>query len=333
MLFLCVLFLIISSKTFSQTETFPDGLSIVYKADRIDTLYSNPRNTKKYNRIIPYNGKSIGYVNYRCSVIDAAGNVIIPETKKSIIRKENSFVVGHSELIDTKGNLLGKYDFIEISDLFYKVRKNRKRGLVDFDGRMIIPCEYDFIANDSGLFRVRKNKKWGIVGSNGTMIIPCEYDFIANDSGLFRIRKNKKWGIVGSNGTMIIPCEYDFIANDSGLFRVRKNKKWGVVDSNGTMIIPLEYDHLGVFENSVSKATKNGYIGYIDKNNSVVVDIKYTYISPLVDGVAKACECEDFVRISSLSQKRYEKKGYTLIEPKNSWIMCKNPKYSELKIK
>jgi hypothetical protein len=328
------------SKTFSQNQTFHDGLSIVYKYDFADTLSKSRPLGGKYNHVTSHNGKFVLYGNYRCGVVDATGNVIIPDEYMLIVRNGDVFEArkdGRNKLIDTKGVIIGEYDnLIKMSEQLYRARKNKKFGVIDIHGNEIIPIEYEHIGNISNnkTIQIRnRNNQHAIMNEQGKMIVPW-YDFIFEDDGLYRVRKGKNWGVVDIRGKEIIPCEYDIIWTDSGLFKVCKNKKWGIVDSGGKMIVPLEYDLLGSFENGFSKATKNGYLGVIDKNNLIIHDFKYAYINPFVNEIAEACECDEFVQAGNQKEvKRYEKKGYVLLKtPTRLMAMCKNPKYSELKI-
>ena len=313
-----LLFAMSISKAFSQVvsaQTSPDGLSIVHKADFADTIKSNTirvkLNNSKYNHVSSDNGKYVCYVNYRCSVIDATGKVIIPEEYLSIIRNGDVF----------------------------EVRKNKLCGLIDNNGRMILPCAYDYLHKISDqLYQAKKNQKIGVVDILGEEIIPCEYAYIGNISSKQTIQirnESKRFAIMDTQGKTIIPCEYDVIHEDFDIYRVRKDNRWGGIDSTGRMVIPLEYENLGTFKNGVSKAFKNGYIGCIDKNNRVIFDFKYAYINPFKNGVAEACECEDFVQANNRAMvKRYEKKGYVLLKtPTRLMAMCKNPVYSQLKSK
>jgi hypothetical protein len=341
-LFLYVLLFLIfvSSKTFSQTQTFPDGLSIVCKYDFADTLSSSRPLGRKYNHVTSHNGKYILYANYRCGVVDAAGNTIIPEANQLIIRNSDVFEVRNKDrhgLIDTKGLIIGEYDYLtKISDQLYRARKNKKLGIIDIQGNEIIPIEYEYIGNitDNKTIQIRKGNKHGIVNEQGNIIIPCEYDYILKVNSYYIVRKGDKRGVIDFYGKTIIPCEYDFVVNDIDLFRVRKGDKWGAINFDGKMIIPLEYDYLNVFENGVSKGNKNGYIGYINKNNQVIIDFKYAYINPFVNGVAETCECEEFVQARNQKMvKQYEKLGYVLLKtPTRIMAMGKNPIYSELNI-
>ncbi len=307
--FSCIFAFTISiNHAFTQSQTFPDGLSIVCKADFVDTFSRSKPLGKKYNHVTSHNGKYILYANYRCGVVDATRNIIIPEEYLHITRNGDVFEVLKKDLhglIDCKGNMIGEYEFLcKMSDQLYHVKKNGKSGVVDLRGKEIIPCSYAYIGNISANKTIR----------------------VGNGNGRF--------AIMNDQGKMIVPFGYDIITESPDSYRVCKDEKWGVIDSVGKMIIPLEYDHLDDFENNISKAMKNGYLGFIDKNNQVIVDFKYAYINPFVDGVADACECEKFIQANNKTMiEQYEKEGYILLQtPTRLMVMCKNPIYSQLTI-
>ncbi len=309
-LFSCVLLFTISVNKafaqFTQNQTFPDGLSIVCKYDFVDTSsWSRPLG-KKYNHVTSHNGKYILYANYRCGVVDAAGNIVIPEEYLHITRNGDVFEVRKKNqhgLIDSKGIMIGEYEYLQkMSDQLYQVKKNEKFGIIDLRGNEIIPCSYAYIGN---------------ISANKTIRVGNGKD---------------QFAIMNHQGKIIIPFGYDIIVEDFDFYRICKDNKWGGIDSVGKLIIPLEYDHMGGFENDVSKAMKNDYIGYIDKNNRQIIDFKYVYINPFENGVAEACEYEKFVQADNKAMvKRYEEEGYVLLKtPTRLMVMCKKTRYSQL---
>lgn len=248
MLFICVLLFVIStSKTFAQFieyQKFPDGLSIVYKADRIDTLRTGPKLGfgSKYNHVTSFQGKVLAYVNYRCGVIDVAGNVIMPE---------------YNQFIKRNGD-------------FFEVRKGSKWGVVDLNGKEIIPCTYDILEYRDDLYRVRKNNKWGVVDASGKELIPCEYDFIVDDRDLYRVRKDKKWGVIDSVGKMIIPLEYDHLGNfENGVSRAMKNGYLGFIDKDNRVILDIKYVYINSFVDGVAETCECE--DFIQANNQAMV--------------------------------------------------------------
>ena len=54
-----------------------------------------------------------------------------------------------------------------------------KYGVVNSKGQVIVPFEYDYISSyNQGLAIVAKNKKKGLVDVNGKMVIPVMYEDI-----------------------------------------------------------------------------------------------------------------------------------------------------------
>ena len=230
-LFSCALLLVVStSGAPAQNQTFPDGSSIIAKADRIDTLRKAPRSMgagKKYSHATPFqDGRHLGYANYRTGAVDAAGNVIIPFDNQTITRSGDIFLTrkaGRHRMIDAKGNTIG---------------------------------EYDFIANRNGLFEVRKNGKRGVIDSDGKITIPLEYDFIANRDGLFEVRRNGKRGVIDSDGKIMIPLEYDYLTafDENGVSRARKNGLWGLIDKDNRVLVDFKHAHIGQFVDGIAEA-------------------------------------------------------------------------------
>ncbi|WP_396152951.1 WG repeat-containing protein [Flavobacterium sp.] len=126
--------------------------------------------------------------------------------------------------------------------------------------------------------------KWGIIQSDGKELIPNEYDFIdflrnpnyykvckgelrfvkyEDDDGYDKISiENAKWGIIDSNNVVIVPIEYEWIDEVESTIWVAykggkvfyndeyqedywmiKNGKLGVFNLN-KLIVPFEYDSI-----------------------------------------------------------------------------------------
>ena len=206
---------------FTQYQTFPDGLSIVCTYDFADTFSRSKRLGKKYNHVTSHNEKFILYANYRRSVVDATGNVIIPESYQMIIRNEDIFEVrkdGRHKLIDSEGKIICESDFlVKMSDTTYRIRRGGKWGVVDLYGKEIIPCKYRHIGNISNNNTTRiKNERnrHAIMNDQGKMLVSW-YDYINESEGVYIVRKDGKRGVADFYGKEIIPCEYDFIVRVS----------------------------------------------------------------------------------------------------------------------
>jgi hypothetical protein len=97
--------------------------------------------------------------------------------------------------------------------------KDKKFGLIDItNGNMLLPLEYDEISviedTDLGCF-LRKKRKVGFADINGKIFLPCIYDEItpfnlcAGGKPFFRLRLKEKIGLADFNGTMLVDCNVD----------------------------------------------------------------------------------------------------------------------------
>ncbi len=124
------------------------------------------------------------------------------------------------------------------------LQKNGKWGLIDSQGKSLVPHEYDQIYGDYRTLRVKKGGKWGAYSIKklerdlyelGELMLPVEYDSLYYQSGMqdyIFTRKNGKEGIVGlEEGLKSWKPEYAWLryANDSTLI-AKKGKETGRLD-------------------------------------------------------------------------------------------------------
>ena len=198
-------------------------------------------------------------------------------------------------------NWKANYDWVEplCENSVVKVRKNHKFGLVDHNGKVLIPVEYEDIESDIPLYENTENKvsylassklwakkdgKYGYLDEYGAVVIPFIYDGAKTFSGFMAsVKKGDKWGFINAVGEEKLPFIYDeakvFYQGkwlSSILCLVKKGNKWGYINTEGTVIIPFAYDELDDFgTDDYCAAKKNGKWGYIDKNNKVIIPFIY----------------------------------------------------------
>lgn len=142
----------------------------------------------------------------------------------------------------------------------YIVRKDGKYGIIDGQGRVVVPLEYDKISWNyhEGLFRVRKdgggrdwkeklaNSKHGYINLDGELVIPLQYRWAKDFSEGLAAVENEK-GLVGyidKQGRLVIPFRYiDGEPFKNGRAVVRANiygGPYGVIDTKGNWILKPE---------------------------------------------------------------------------------------------
>lgn len=187
-------------------------------------------------------------------------------------------------------NWKANYDWVEphCENSVVKVRKNHKFGLVDPNGKVLIPVEYEDVESCVSLSLnwhwAKKDGKYGYLDKNGAVVIPFIYDGAKTFSGLMAaVKKGDKWGFINRDAEEELPFIYDeaevFYQGkwlSPTLCLVKKGGKWGYIDTEGTVIIPFAYDELDdFFMDDYCAAKKNGKWGYIDKNNKVIIPFIY----------------------------------------------------------
>ena len=151
-------------------------------------------------------------------------------------------------------------------------------------------ANYDWVEPhcENSVVKVRKNHKFGLVDPNGKVLIPVEYEDIESGVSLnlywLWAKKDGKYGYLDENGAVVIPFIYDGAKTFSGLMAaVKKGGKWGYIDKNNKVIIPFIYDEVEDSDLKYIRVVKDGKEGVIDFNRKTVIPIDFYVINLLVD--------------------------------------------------
>lgn len=200
------------------------------------------------------------------------------------------------------------YDWVEpiYGNSAVKVRKNHKFGLVDHNGKVLIPVEYEDIESDMSLYEDTENKvsylassklwakkdgKYGYLDEYGAVAIPFIYDGAKTFSGFMAaVKKGDKWGFINAAGEEKLPFIYDeaevFYQGkwlSPILCLVKKDGKWGYIDKNDKVIIPFIYDEVEDSDLKYIRVVKDGKEGIIDFKRKTVIPIDFYVINLLGD--------------------------------------------------
>ncbi len=169
----------------------------------------------------------------------------------------------HWAKIDKKGYFWGtissnNYDMaIKLRRCCFIVIKERKTGIINTKGEIIIPIEFDAFtmsSMESGWFTsnssiknfvlfISKNKNLLYCIKSGKIFKDFDDVHIYGETAI--VFQNKKSGYLDSNGRSITPVMFDKCeAFHHGFASVLIKEKWGLVDIKGNVIIPFEYDKI-----------------------------------------------------------------------------------------
>ena len=217
------------------------------------------------------------YENGKWGVIDTKQNTIIaPSYDEMIIIPDNSkpvFIATLNVNYDTgtfetkvlnnqNEEIFTGYNRVEViynqdksNNLWYeknvlKVQKDEKFGLINLEGKEILPCEYDdikVIEGSKNIVVTIKDGKQGIANITGTVLVQNEYSRINTitekyEDG-FIVSSDNKFGILSSNGEVVLEPKYDDVKHVYGnkMYVVKEGSSWEIIDTEGNTYLKDEF--------------------------------------------------------------------------------------------
>lgn len=241
----------------------------------------------EYDEIIsiPNNSKPIFVCTYDLN--DEEGTY-----KTKVLNSENKEILTGYEKVEAIDNHDSKQN-IWYEDNILRVSKNGKYGLIDFEGKEIIPCDYDEILALTSVkneFLIKKAGNTGLVNEKGQTIIPTQYKEILTlkdgyNSEYIIVNEDNKYGVINTTGTVLVEPKYEEIKylNSSTMFAIKESGVWKLFNTeNSNIIIDGGYDDIVEAKNDSITIVKEGKYGIINVNKEEKVvpqydDLKYIF--------------------------------------------------------
>lgn len=295
-----------------------NNIDLDYERFKKDDLYGLIRKKDKkiviepkYNSIWCYRGGIVSVKeNGLYGLTDTLGKIIVPIKYESIqlcmidttgIDRFIGYRNNLATLINKQGKELFPPAFSKINgyavqgliNVSVSENGNRKMGLIDKDGKVIVEPKQSFVfyfPNSNLLITENENLR-GLVNKQGKILFETklEYIDITADVGRISFILDKKKGILDREGNILIKPIYDKIINDSNdsdnlivgkkYLNASQNEsyKYGIVNINNKQIVPLDYDDIVRF--SKYFIGKKGNIFYFIKSNgNTVKELTYKSI-------------------------------------------------------
>ncbi len=153
-----------------------------------------------------------------------------------------------------------KYKFVDkFNGGYCKVLLDYNRcGLIDREGRVIVPAEYDDINYPSdGMILVQQGDLYGYYDTAGEKVIDFQYRAA---SGF-------------SEGLAVVLIDFDSFSMG-----------YGYIDKSNTLKIAAEYEYAYPFEEGYAIVKQYDRFGMIDHNGNTVFTIKYLELTPMHEG-------------------------------------------------
>lgn len=213
---------------------------------------------------------------------------------------------GYSALVNEKGKIITPFKYTSIVEFcsdcprfetWLRVRNGDLEGVVDINGKEILPCIYYGILDEFNKYikLINSSYLYGYSDFDGNIILEAKYANLFHFSslqnyypiniggkssksiyGLYDNPVGGKWGICNKKGENVVPCVYDDVSvviDSLGLFAVNRGGgrdekgnsnggKWGLY-ANGQEIIKCQYDNIPEFKNDVATVKIDGEVKLI----------------------------------------------------------------------
>lgn len=191
--------------------------------------------------------------------------------------------------LERLGDSLRKYNWFGHFDRhgWMVVEKNNRWGIIDDEGRALLPCEYGCICfqEHSDLILVEKDSFAGFIDRQLHWVIPpkyqgsylCErqtYDFF--HYGMLEVADSDfRDGVVDTLGNEILPCRYGVVEIAGPDLFLIDNR--GAINRSGDTIIPFIYKEIGTAWPNVDYliARKDNLWGVLDKKGREILPFQY----------------------------------------------------------
>lgn len=231
--------------------------------------------------VIPNNKTDIFLCTYD---VDYTNNTY----KTKALNSKNKEIFTDYENIEPIANYDSK-NTISYEQNAIKVQKDGKYGMIDINGKEILPCEYDELYSlkntDNSIIVVKDGKK-GLVDSTGKKIIDPQYKEIRGlgtdyKLGYVVITEDDTYGIVDCNNQPVLETKYQDIKSlaENGIYAVKENDAWELVKKNGEIQLDtgLEevQDILGIKKGNVIVKNANNKVGVISTAGETILNMVY----------------------------------------------------------
>lgn len=131
----------------------------------------------------------------------------ISTTNGNILMKQN----GKWGVLNGKGAIPCKYVKIVPAGNFYAVKDGNVWGLVGAAGNTIMKPTYKLenVEALGGFLKVTQKRRCGLLDGNGKLLLPIAYEEITvRDGSSFFVKQKGKWGVADHKGTIVVPCKH-----------------------------------------------------------------------------------------------------------------------------
>ena len=162
------------------------------------------------------------------------------------------------QLVDNSGTTLCADTFSTISlqtdFMIVKVKSTAKWGVLNFDGKMIVPATFQSLSAWNEMLVAKKEDKYGIINTSGNTVLTFKYQnaiISSTDVPYLLVKQKGKYGCIDNQLHEVMPCKYEkleYIYCENGntgsqedvrIISIKGTTK-GVIDLHGDIKLPYQ---------------------------------------------------------------------------------------------
>lgn len=156
----------------------------------------------------------------------------------------------------------------------FPVKINKKWGLIDADGKMVLQANYDAIGEFKkyGYAVMQRAGRVGLLNESGKEVVLPKYDDLkVLDSTMVAVMDQGEWLVIDLHGKIILPKGYDRVEIWSDDFLAyTKKQRWGIVNRKGREILQADFDEISIEEKHFV-TRKSNELGVFDQDGKQVL--------------------------------------------------------------
>lgn len=240
-------------------------------------------------------GYYASFKDNKWGVIDSTGATIIDPSYQELIvipnEKKDVFLCTYNVNYETgeyetkainsqNQEILTEYEKVEpianstlYEENVLKIKKDNKYGIIDLDGKELVPPTYNEISvfgqsSSDGYIVKNEEGKYGLIDSTNNQILEMKYDLIdlvhGNDLYVVTEGENKK--VIKKSGEEVVSGNFETITSIADGIIFQKDGKQGYMTLEGETKIEPKYEMLKEAGNNLLIAKQNGFCGIITKD-------------------------------------------------------------------
>lgn len=230
------------------------------------------------------------------------------EYKTKALNRKNEEIFKQYEQIETLENI-DKNDNVWHEENVLRVKKDGKYGLIDLNGKEILPCEYEEIKALEGIensLLITKDSKIGLVNNKGNIIIEPNFKEIKNlgdtyKEGYITIDEQGRYGVVSTTKKQLLENNYEEVEQVylQSYFLIKENGKLKLINSSSETLLENDFEEIKSATKRGVIFTKGNLYGEINTTGETLIEPKYQYLKEAKEGIYIAKQNDKYGIIDS----------------------------------